>query len=192
MLLNSVEAFFGDNPQPYLIKLYRAILCAAYYGLLRIGELTYSNHVIKAKDVHISTNKNKVFFVLHSSKTHAKFARPQTMKITQSTQSTRSDARYSPRLNCPFQILKDYLQVQGKYTSDLEQFFVFSDSSAVKPAQLRNMLKKPIEFNHLDAGCYSVHAMRTGRASDLLAAGVPVDTIKKLGRWKSSAIFRYL
>ena len=103
MLLNSVEAFFGNNPQPYLVKLYHAILCAAYYGLLRIG-------VIKAKDVHISTNKNKVLFVLHSSKTHAKFARPQTMKITQSTQSTRSDARYSPRLNCPFQILKDYLQ----------------------------------------------------------------------------------
>ena len=43
--------------------------------------MTESQHVVKAKDVHIGINKDKLMFVLHSSKTHGKGTKPQIVKI---------------------------------------------------------------------------------------------------------------
>ena len=39
---------------------------------------------------------------------------------------------------------------------------------------------------------YSVHSVRMGRACDLLKLGLSVESIKKIGRWRSNAVFRYL
>ena len=55
-----------DNQQ-YLTILYQAMFAACYYGLLRAGKVTRSPHVIKANDVHLGANKNKI---LHSSYIH--------------------------------------------------------------------------------------------------------------------------
>ena len=52
-----------------------------YFGMFRIGEMTESQHVVKAKDVHIGINKDKLMFVLHSSKMHGKGTKPQIVKI---------------------------------------------------------------------------------------------------------------
>ena len=71
VLLKSLDKFF-NLPQVYLTGLYKALLCTAYYGLFRIGELTQSLHVVKAADVHVGENKNKLMFILHMSKTHSK------------------------------------------------------------------------------------------------------------------------
>ena len=95
MLIVSIERFYGDNLQPYLTKLYGAMLASGYFGLLRIGEMTFSDHTIKAKDVHIGHNKNKILFILHSSKTHGKYAHPQTVKISeiQDGSKTQDDSK---------------------------------------------------------------------------------------------------
>ena len=185
MLLDSVDKFFADNPQPYLVKLYRAMISTTYYGLLRIGEVTKSDHVIKANDVYLGTNKNKVLFVLFSSKIHNKAMKPQTIKITELEQigNTR---------NCPFRIIREYLEARPTLKSMDEQFFVFSDRSAVEPQHFRSILADLIKFNHLDPSRYRVHDLRTGYATDMLLMGVPIDIIKKIGRWKSSAVFKYL
>ena len=39
---------------------------------------------------------------------------------------------------------------------------------------------------------YTFHSERSRRALDLLKLGLSVETIKRLGRWKSNAVFRYL
>ena len=84
VLLKGVKKKFcgtSDNQQPYLDILYRAIFITAYYGLFRVGELALGPHTILAKDVHIGQNKDKILFVLHSSKTHGKGDKPQMVKI---------------------------------------------------------------------------------------------------------------
>ena len=200
MLIVSIERFYGDNPQPYLTKLYGAMLTSGYFGLLRVGEMTFSDHTIKAKDVHIGHNKNKILFILHSSKTHGKYAHPQTVKISeiQDGCKTQDDSKKSqnriPQNDkcCPFQLLQQYLAIRPKYRHDHNQFFVFSDRSPVKPVQFNMFLRKLIAFNQLDASRYSAHGLCAGQASDLYAMGIPVDTIKKLGRWKSNAVFKYI
>jgi len=39
---------------------------------------------------------------------------------------------------------------------------------------------------------YNTHSLRRSGASHLLASGVPLETIKVLGDWKSDCIFKYL
>ena len=81
MILFELNRYYGAT-QPYLNITYRALLSLAYYGLMRIGELTTSQHSLKAKDVHIASNKNKILVILHSSKTHGKESLPQKIKIS--------------------------------------------------------------------------------------------------------------
>ena len=70
------------DEQMYLKKMYLAVFCLAYYGLMRIGKLTDGNHPLKAKNVHIGMNKNKILLILYSSKTHSKADYPQEIKIS--------------------------------------------------------------------------------------------------------------
>ena len=117
---------------------------------------------LKAKDVHIGRNKNKLLFVLFTSKMHGRNVKPQQIKIAEvSGANASSTVRNKNDQNCPFVVLKQYLQVRGKYSREDEQFFVFSDRSPVKPVHLYDM-------------------------------GVSVEDIKKIGRWRSSAVFNYL
>ena len=78
VLLFEIQRYL--HKQPYLITMYSAMIALGYYGLLRIGELTESPHVIKAMNVNISRNKEKILIHLYSSKTHGAANRPQTIK----------------------------------------------------------------------------------------------------------------
>ena len=46
VLLKTTNSYFRGRGQPFLAKLYRALFVSAYFGLLRVGELTASPHVI--------------------------------------------------------------------------------------------------------------------------------------------------
>ena len=185
MLIQSVDSYFADNPQPYLVCLYKALLSTTYYGLFRIGEVTQSDHVIKAKDVQRGQNKNKLMFTLYTWKTHGEESCPQTVKISEL--KTGKDKSL-----CPFAIFQDYIEQRETYSKNSEQLFVFRDQSPVKPEHFRTFLKELIRFNHMDPSRYRVHELCSGHSTDLLEANVPIDVIKWLGRWKSSAVFRYL
>ena len=188
ILLFEIERKFnGTSPQPYLILLYKAIFCLAYYGMLRVGELSMSNHVIKACNIHIGNNKDKILIVLYSSKTHGKESRPQKVKI-----SAINNDGYNKKIFCPFRIITQYMYLRGDYENDHEQFFVFSDKSPVKPNNIRTLLRSLLDDLNLDSALYDVHSFRGGRTSDLAKFGYSIERIKSMGRWKSSAVYRYL
>ena len=77
MILFEVQRYFAMRKQLYLEIMYKTLFALCYYGLMRIGEVTLSPHVLKAKDVHKAMNKDRVLLVLYSSKTHDKSLRPQ-------------------------------------------------------------------------------------------------------------------
>ena len=52
------------DKQPYLCKMYRAVFNCAYFGMFRIGKIAQSMHSMKARDVHIATNKPKLRIIL--------------------------------------------------------------------------------------------------------------------------------
>ena len=82
MLLFELERLYGvNNPQPHLEWMYKAMFSLAYYGMMRVGELTYSQHSLKAANTHVSHDKKKIMVTLYSSKTHDMGSRPQKIKI---------------------------------------------------------------------------------------------------------------
>ena len=187
ILLVSIKKLFKKNPQPYLECMYETIFLTGYYGLFRIGELTESNHVLLANDVHIGRNKNKLMFILWSSKTHTEGDKPQIIKIDALPGYNKTHWDF-----CPFKMLTKYLQFRKPMKTDNEQFFVFKDRSPVKPKHVRMILKKLLLINNFNPAPYVFHGIRAGRATDLMESGVSIETIKKLGRWRSSSIFTYL
>ena len=144
LLLNSIiQLYEVESTQPYLATLYSAFFTTMYFGMFRIGELVASQHVIKVKDVQLAGNKNKIMFILWTSKTHGLGAKPQRVKITSSRQienSPRCRREYTANL-CSFHMLHHYLAIRPKYDSVTEQFFVFRDRSPLKPEVVRAILK---------------------------------------------------
>ena len=191
VILKETNTLFGD--QPYLRVLYRALFTTAYFGLFCVGELTAGEHPVLAADIHIGVNKNKMLFILRTSKTHWKDCEPQKVKITSvpKTKLLKKPGTIANNLY-PFLILKEYLALHGPATDITEQFFIFSDGSKVKPSHMHTTLRTILKSAGFDPTCYCTQSFRIGRAGDLLQIGLSVETIKKLGRWKSNAVFRYL
>ena len=163
------------------------MLSTAYYGLFRIGEITLGPHVIKAKDIHVTRNKKKVMFVLHSSKTHGRDKKPQIIKISSS--ETISTAH----VFCPFRLLLDYFYARKTVAEEQsEQFFVYSNREPVAPHQFGKLLYDLIVFNNLNPELYDSHGFRIGRATDMLSMNFSILEIRKFGRWQSNAVYSYL
>ena len=185
-MLFEIECLYGaaENNQPYLELMYKSLLLASYYGLLCIGEVTAGDHVIKAGDLHVGTNKNKMLIVLFTSKTHGVESRPQKVHITENGRTNK--------FFCPFKTLKAYSEVRGDYIYDNEQFFVFVDHSPVYPHHAHNLVHTLLSRLNLDTSLYSFHSLRIGMASDMLRRGYTVEQIRLAGRWKTNAVFKYL
>ena len=188
-LLFEVKRYYKN--QPYLQCLYQAIFLLAYYGLFRIGELTYSKHQVKAKDVYIGVNKPKILIVLYLSKTHDKESRPQKVKISANHHHS-SNMKKHHLFFCPFKYLNAYMAMRIEYANDSDPFFVFSDGSDVHPYHVRHVLSECLKRLNMNHTLYGTQSFRTGRASDMMKNGISIERIKLAGRWKSNVVYRYI
>ena len=166
-------------------QLYKTIFLTLYYGLMRIGEVARSQHSVRAMDVHIAQNKEEVMMKLFSSKTHSTKDRPQTIIIDESMIS------HSTLFN-PVEELTIYSNMRPEYRYDEEEFFVFANNTPITASQIRSILRKLIRKIGLCDTLYDTHSFRIGGATDLFRLGVSVEKIKKKGRWKSNAVYKYL
>ena len=122
LIMNETEKYFSERNQPYLIILYKALFVSAYFGMLRAGEVTKGPHVVLAENIHIGLNKDKILFVLKSSKMHDKGQKLQLIKFsrttladlpkdsTKLTTTTKVRAQYCLK-HCSFCTFKDFIIV---------------------------------------------------------------------------------
>ena len=185
VILDKLDDFYTKRSQHYLKLMYQCIFLLAYYGLLRIGEMATGSHPFKARDIHISYDKKKIMIVLFSSKTHGKESNPQQIKIW--ADNDVKSAKY-----CPFEITSKFSKLRGGYVCDTEQFFLFKDGSPVTPRHVRTALRAVLKKLGLNHKLYNTHSFRIGRASDLMRNGMSIEHIKKVGRWRSNAVFKYI
>ena len=104
-LLKKTHEYFMNRGQVYLATLYKVLFATAYYGLFRIGELTESEHCVKVCDVQVATNKEKMLFILRSSKTHCRADLPQMITITKLQTNNKSTLN---QIYCPYKLLCNY------------------------------------------------------------------------------------
>ena len=200
IMLFELERLFSKDL--YLEVIYKAVFIVAYYGLFRIGELAAdtgaysSNHAVKACNVHLGKNKDKILFVLYTSKTHGKESLPQKVKISanRSKQCGSSQKAKKPGQShfCPFKVFCDYMVLRGGYESAEEQLFIFRNKVPLNPSQVRLVLKTCLDRVGLNANLFDCHSFRAGRTTDLVKLGYSIEQVQRLGRWKSNAVFRYI
>ena len=191
VITKHTRELFDGRGQPFLSILYCTLFTTAYFGLFRVGELTSGTHPVLAKDVHIAKNKQKIMFVLHTSKTHWKDTFPQTVKLSSCVKKgTINKIMYEDI--CPYIFLRQYLEMRGTYCSNDKPFFIFRDRTPVTPVHMRTTLRSILKKAGFDAKLYSVHGFRAGRSTDLRSAGISIPEIQKLGRWTSNSVFNYL
>ena len=200
IVLRTIQCKFES--QPYLSTLYHTIFSTMYHGLLRISEVADGVHSLKAKDVQIGGKKNKFLLVFRTSKMHWKNMKPQLIKISstkmkgggakpsKNNASNSNIVNRSDSLPCPFVLLRSYAQLCGGYHEDSEPFFVFSDKSPILAAHISACLKTVLKESGFQHQLYSSHSLRIGRTVDLFNLGLSVETIKKLGQWRSNAVYR--
>ena len=184
IIVDATNEHFLKHSQEYLASLYGTIFCTAYFGMFRVGELASGDHPVKVTDVHIAQNKFKIMFVLRTSKTHGHYAKPQTIKLSRNNLN-------QPEM-CPYSMLRNYLDIRPQYKNKNEPFFVFRDYSPVKPAQVCEILRKMLKNKGFVPELYATHSLRAGRSLDLLRMNVSVDVIRRLGLWRSNAVYNYL
>ena len=184
-----------DVQFPILLRIkFKAMFSLAYYGLLRIGELTLSQHALRAKNISIAVNKQKLLLVLYSSKTHGKESCLQQIKISGMGEkcNVTNNVRFCHRVFCLFMITRRYMSLRGNYLNDTEQFFIFRDRSPVQPGQVQSVLKQLLTSINLDCSVYNFQSFRIGRCSELITLGYSIEQVKKLGRWRSNAVYKYI
>ena len=180
MILFEVKRIYSN--QPYLKVMYLALFSLSYYGMMRVGELTLSLHVLKARDIHAAMNKDKLMLMLYTSKTHTTAKRPQKIKITSNL--TEKSGFYAKRNFCPFKLVNNYINWRFTIPTDREQFFIFRDGTPVTPENARTVLETCLTNLGLGATYYGMHSFRIGRTTDLIRSNLySLEEVKHMGRW---------
>ena len=170
--------------------MYRTIFLLGYYGLFRIGELTSGPHPVRAADVHIGINKDKMLFILHTSKTHGYESRPQKIKVVA---NKASPIKTKHRFFCPFCSSREYLALRGNYKTDMDPFFIFRDQQPVTPPHIQKVLKTALKAIRLKPSNYAFQSLRIGHCTEMVTKlKVPISQVKLAGRWRSNVVYKYI
>ena len=113
----------------------------------------------------------------------------QTIKTTNLSEKS---GHYVKRIFCPFKLVNDFMKIRGNYEEADEQFFVFKDKSPVTPQQVRELLKQCLSTLGLDASLYGFHSFGVGRTTDLVKYNYSIEEVKRMGRWRSNTVYRYI
>lgn len=194
-LLDEVPRLPKVRDQPYLIALYRAMFASAYYGLMRVGEITCSKHVVKSRDAHVARNKTKVQFRLWTAKNLKRGEWPNDIKIDGLHDCKKCFPHIitgkSSEKYCPVCIIKKYNSMRER-TQGNKQFFIFRTGIAVSAHNFRGVLKQALRHIGVNNSVYNCHSFRHGRCCDLRRLGYSILDLKLVGRWRSNSVYNYL
>lgn len=185
LILNFIRTYYQQNlGQPYQAACLSAMYSIAYHGYLRISEITEGPHALKAQDVVYATNKSKLTFYLHSSKTHTQADQPQIITI-------REHPTWGP--NCPVKLITRYANFRGRKSEyHTQPFFILQDRSPVTPQVFNTNLRHILHTLGLPSLLYGSHSFRVGKTTDGKISGKSISTLKDEGRWATSTVYKYI
>ena len=90
---------------------------------------------------------------------------------------------------CPVQAIHEYIQLFKPIQGALFQFL---GNSPVTHSFMSSKLHMLLQFIGLDPKCYKGHSFRIGAATNAVNMGFSEQYIRKLGRWNSNTIQKYI
>ena len=163
-------------------KMLWAACCLGFFGFMRAGEFTATPTQacpLLPADIAVDNHSSPTYLSVHlrRSKTDP-FGKGVTLFIGRTYQRI-----------CPVAAVLSYMAVRPPTGGPL---FVNTNGSPLTPVQLVHYVRMALKQKGWDVSHYSGHSFRIGAATTAAAMGVPIPTIKMLGRWESEAYTRYI
>jgi len=165
----------------YEAQLFKAAFLLAFFGFLRVGELAFTKNqdlsrLIALSDIRIVGDL-------------------LTLRIRYSKTDQLGNAYYlsiqgsSEKELCPIAALLSYLDSRPLQEGPL---FIHFNRRVITSAQFSHILKEGIKHLGLCPKYFGSHSFRIGAATAAAICGFDEESIKRLGRWKSSAYRLYI
>lgn len=170
----------------YEARLFASAFSLAFFGLLRVGELTAETksepglHVIRINDISIYNNAGV-------DELHLKICSSKTDQLHKS--ATLVIRQHANSCVCPINLLKLYLQVRQRVGES--QLYIHFDESPLTRYQFSSVLQKSLLFCEIP-GHFRPHSFRIGGATEAKRLGIADDVIKRWGRWSSNVYLGYI
>ena len=163
--------------------MFQAMCSTAFFGFLRVGEITFSATTPPPIQIHQLTKLvNGAHEVLGFKIKFLNFKHSYNQPpfyLVISSQSTF----------CPAKILLQFLSARGDSQGAL---FIQDDGSPVSRSWFSAQLSSAIKLCGLNPSVYKGHSFRIGAASHAAERGMSDTQIRILGRWKSNAFLKYI
>lgn len=168
----------------YEAKLFRAAFSLAFFGFLRVGELTVTkgvnpDKIIGIHDIMINKSAAGTFIKLYLS--HS--------KTDQAGKGITIMIPSVPALSCPVTNLRAFLQDRPNVPGPL---FCHFNGQPLTRYQFSSVLHKTLKCLGFDSSRYRTHSFRIGAATTAAMAGHSQEVIQNAGRWKSQAYKSYI
>lgn len=152
----------------------RAMFSLAFHAFLRVGELCGSCHALQLADVRSQDAHLVIRFPTY------KFSLGRCPVIF-------IPARPGPI--CPVRLLRNYPQIRGMVPGPL-----FLDKIGVPFTiqKFRTQLALVVQAAGYQSWGITPHSFRVGAATSAAAISIPEETIQRMGRWSSRALFLYI
>ena len=175
-LINALETTVQTFTHRCLL---RAMFIVAFFGLMRIGEITMSKEkVVPLKLNQLNLTSNQALITISKFK-HNKSMRP--VEIPLPSQELE--------LICPVRALNQYLHYRGLESGPL---FCLSKLKPVPRDFFIKHLRNALSFCGFPLDRYKSHSFRIGGASYYAELGFSDAQIRLLGRWDSDAFLKYI
>ena len=174
-IMHQIYSVLSMSPTKYQGMMLWAACCIAFFGFLRVGEMTTPSRDAYDSSVHLSlgdvsldsrTTPTIIWLNIKQSKTDpfhkgAKLCLGRTESVV-----------------CPVKALLPYLAVRGSAPGPL---FLLEDGVPLTRAHFKTLLSTTLKRAGLDDSKYNTHSFRIGAATSAKAVGIADVHIQMLG-----------
>ncbi|XP_075063935.1 uncharacterized protein LOC142151813 [Mixophyes fleayi] len=170
----------GIAVDEYEKTLFSAAFSMAFFGAFRVSELVAKSRGHQESGLqaeHVSLGGGIVSCKIIRSKTD------------QSGRGAWVQLNRQPNSNiCPVNLVSRFMNVRPQ----ARLFLCHHNGMPMTKYQFSAIMKKSLRSLDLDSSMYGTHSFRIGAATSAALAGSSTETIKALGRWKSTAYKSYV
>ena len=168
----------------YKRQLFKTMFLVAFFALLRIGEITYTElghaNIIQRENVSLSFKNSKVDRATIKMKSFKHSQGDSAVIVLHKTKN---------KTICPVRALYKYFALDKAISGPL---FRNKNGNPVSARFFRSLLRRCVLDNDLDPKLYTAHSFRIGGATFAHDNNLSNTQIQHLGRWRSQAFIKYI
>lgn len=181
-LANILEVLPRVCFSPYKTQLLRLAYSLALFGAFRISELLPAAKSDREGGIHLEDLK------LNEEALQIRVRRSKTDPLGKGAWVRLGAVQGA--MFCPVTLAKSYFQIRPGGGDG--RALLHADGIPLTRFQFTRVCKRALESLGVETTHFTSHSFRIGAATTAATLGLSADTIKKVGRWKSSCFERYV